>query len=311
MSAHIDSLEAFDIGGSTQWILLRGNPTARRVLLIVQMGPGLPLVHEARAFERRLHLEADAVVAYWDQRGTGRSSDVDASTLDVAHLVADVRAVVDTLCARLQVERIDIVGFSLGATPATMAAAKDPARIGRIVAVGIDVDFAESERYAYAFARDEAARRDDRRAQRQLEAIGAPPHDTAKKFQTRARWVANYGGIHRGSIFVGLLWTAVWRLLRSPHYSLAQAIKALRAMEATQSRMLADLAGFDLRPIVSRLDVPIVFFQGRHDVATPPALVASYAETLAAPLVWFEHSAHMPQFEEPARFREELLRFVM
>jgi pimeloyl-ACP methyl ester carboxylesterase len=63
--------------------------------------------------------------------------------------------------------------------------------------------------------------------------------------------------------------------------------------------------------VVSRIDVPVVFFQGRHDFATPPDLVASYVDALDAPrgksLVWFEASAHMPHYEEPARFREALL----
>ncbi|HXN31147.1 MAG TPA: alpha/beta fold hydrolase [Polyangiaceae bacterium] len=215
----IDSLESFDIDGMVQWVLLRGDLHARRVLLIVQQGPGFPLIQEARALEGRLHLEADAVVAYWDQRGTGRSWDADSETINLVQLVTDVRAMVDALCARLQVDRVDILGLSIGGTLATLAAGRNPARIGHIVAVGIDVDWGESERYAYTFACDEAARRGDRRARKQLEAIGAPPHDTSKKFLTRVRWVTAYGGIHRSRGFLGLLWDTVWRLLVSRHYS--------------------------------------------------------------------------------------------
>jgi len=248
----IESLESFEIDGSTQWVLLRGDPHARRVLLLVQQGPGLPLIHEARAIEQRLNLESNFVVAYWDQRGTGRSCSADPSTINLARLVTDVRAVVDALCVRLKVDCLDMVGFSLGATLATMAAAQNPAHIGRIVAVGIDVDFAESERYAYAFACDEAARRGNRRAQRQLQAIGAPPHDTSEKFLTRVRWVTEYGGIRRGQGFIGMLWANVWGLLASPHYSTVQAVQALRAIEVTQGRMLADLKHFDLRRLSDR-----------------------------------------------------------
>jgi len=308
----IDSLESFDIAGSIQWALLRGDPRGGRVLLIVQQGPGLPLIHEASAIERRLRLESDAVVVYWDQRGTGKSWDADPGAIGLARLVADVRAMVDALCARLEVDRVDILGFSIGATLATMAAAQDPARIGRVVAVGIDVDFGESERYAYAFACDEAARRGDRRAARQLQAIGAPPHDTSKRFLTRVRWVTAYGGIDRSRGFFELLGANVWMLLSSSHYSTREAVRALRAIETTQERMLAELQRFDLRAFVLRVEVPIVFFQGLHDFATPPDLVARYVDTLEAPrgksLVWFEGSAHMPHYEEPARFRSALLR---
>src|SRR4051812_39378901 len=177
----VDSLESFDINGLAQWVLLRGNLATRRVLLIVQQGPGFPLIQEARAFEEKLHLETEGVVAYWDQRGTGKSFRADPATITLAQSVADVRAVIDALCARLNVDRVDIVGLSLGGALATMAAARDPARIGYLVVAGLDVDSGESERYAYAFARAEASRRGARRAQRQLEAIGAPRHDTSKK----------------------------------------------------------------------------------------------------------------------------------
>jgi pimeloyl-ACP methyl ester carboxylesterase len=310
----IDALESFDIGGMQQWVLLRGDLGAGRVLLVVQQGPGMPLIQDARVFERQLGLESDAVVAYWDQRGTGKSFRAEPSTLSLAQSVADVRAMVDALCARFGVERVDVLGLSFGGTFALLAAARDPARIGQLVVVGLDVDDGESERYAYAFARDEAARRGDRRALRQLDAIGAPPHDTAKKFMTRARWAAAYGGINRRRGYWGLLWDMASRVLRSPHYALRERLPILGALTKTVERMVDPVNHFDLRMIVSRVEVPIAFFQGRHDVGTKPDLVASYAASLDAPrgksFVWFEDSAHMPYFEEPARFREALLRAI-
>ena len=216
------------------------------MLLIVQQGPGVPLIQDAGVFERRLHLETEGVVVYWDQRGTGKSFRADPSTINVARLAADVRAMVNALCARLKVERVDVLGLSIGGAYAMMAAAQDPTRIAHVVVVGLDVDWGESERYAYAFARNEAARRGARRAQRQLEAIGAPPHDTAKKFLTRARWVGAYGGLNRKRGFFALLWDTVWRVLRSPHYALRERVQALRAISKTQELMLA--SGQPLRP---------------------------------------------------------------
>jgi pimeloyl-ACP methyl ester carboxylesterase len=311
-AGRIDALESFDINGMRQWVLLRGNLAARRVLLVVQQGPGFPFIQDARAFERTLHLESEGVVAYWDQRGTGKSYRAEPATVTVAQSVADVRAVVDALCARFGVERVDILGLSIGGSFAVMAAARDPARIGRLVVVGLDVDWGESERWAYAFARDEATRRGDRRALRQLDAIGAPPHDTAKKFLTRARWVAAYGGVNTRRGYYGLLWDNASRVLRSPHYALRERLPILAAIDTTLGLMVAPANHFDLRTRVPRLEVPITFLQGRKDVGTNPHVVARYADALDAPrgkaLVWFEESAHMPYYEEPARFREALLR---
>jgi len=126
-------------------------------------------------------------------------------------------------------------------------------------------------------------RRGARRAQRQLEVIGAPPHDTSRKFLTRVRWVTEYGGIHRSRGYFGLLWDTVWRVLRSPHYSLRESVRALGAIERTQELLLASVNHFDLRTTVRRLEVPIAFFQSRHDVGTNPHVVAHYAAELDAP----------------------------
>ena len=69
----IDSLEAIPAGGTTQWIRIRGANASNPVLLLVQQGPGLPMINEVRRFERLLGLEQDFTVVYWDQRGCGRS----------------------------------------------------------------------------------------------------------------------------------------------------------------------------------------------------------------------------------------------
>ena len=70
----IDSLEAVQLGGMTQWIRVRGMDRSNPVLLLVQQGPGLPIINEVRTFERLVGLEKDFTVVYWDQRGTGLSA---------------------------------------------------------------------------------------------------------------------------------------------------------------------------------------------------------------------------------------------
>ena len=70
---HTDTLEAVQLGNITQWIRTRGTDPTNPVLLLIQQGPGLPMINEVRRFERALGLEEDFTVVYWDQRGCGRS----------------------------------------------------------------------------------------------------------------------------------------------------------------------------------------------------------------------------------------------
>jgi len=70
----IDTLESVQLGGITQRIRIRTDDTSNPVLLLMQQGPGLPIINEVRRFERLLGLEDAFTVVYWDQRGTGLSA---------------------------------------------------------------------------------------------------------------------------------------------------------------------------------------------------------------------------------------------
>src|SRR5690349_18343987 len=112
----IDTLEPVQVGGMTQWIRIRGTTASNPVLLLMQQGPGLPIINEVRGYERRLGLERDFTVVYWDQRGTGLSSRVpDASRLSAGCMVDDTLAMLELLRDRFEQKPL-VAGFSFGAT---------------------------------------------------------------------------------------------------------------------------------------------------------------------------------------------------
>jgi hypothetical protein len=41
----IDTLEAVELGSTTQWIRIRGTDASNPVLLLIQQGPGLPMIN--------------------------------------------------------------------------------------------------------------------------------------------------------------------------------------------------------------------------------------------------------------------------
>jgi pimeloyl-ACP methyl ester carboxylesterase len=307
----IDALEAIQAGGNTQWIRMRGTDAANPVLLLIQQGPGLPMISEARRFQHLLGLEQAFTVVYWDQRGCGRSlrGPQDRSGISRERLVRDTVSLLELLAFRSGAKTY-VAGFSFGATLGAHAAARRPDLIATLVAVGMDVDGAAAGTCAYDFALAAARQRRSRRATRQLEAIGPPPHLTSKQFSTRVRWAANFGGVTTGETYATLSRGLVAGLLRSPDYSAADVMRTVRGITATQAALLAELATMDLAATVPRIDVPVVLVQGRHDEVAPGEAAQRYAAALHAPskrLVWFENSAHTPHLEEPAKFRDLLL----
>jgi len=310
----IDTLEGVQLGGITQWIRVRGAHASNPVLLLMQQGPGLPIINEARRLEHLLGLENAFTVVYWDQRGTGLSSpslreDPNRFEISVARMVDDTVTLLELLRDRFGGKTF-VAGFSFGATFAAYAAVRRPELVAALVAAGMDIDMPAAESNAYAFALDAARRRGNRLATRQLEAIGPPPHTTVKQFTTRARWVAKYGGVATNANLNSLLRALLVSLARSPDYSAADVIRTVRGISASQAALLPQLATTDLVRTVPRLDVPIVMAQGRLDQVAPGEATQRFYDSVTAPgkqLVWFERSAHTPHLEESAKFRDLLM----
>jgi len=310
----IDTLERVQLGGITQWIRVRGADASNPVLLLMQQGPGLPIINDARRMEHLLGLEKAFTVIYWDQRGTGLSSpslrrNSNRFEISVTRMVDDTVTLLELLRDRFGGKTF-VAGFSFGATFAAYAAVQRPELVAALVAAGMDIDIPAAENNAYAFALDAARQRGNRRAIRQLEAIGPPPHTTVKQFTTRARWAVNFGGVATNANVSGLLRELVLSLVRSPDYSAADVIRTLRGISASQAALLPQLATTDLVRTMPRLDVPLVMAQGRLDQVAPGEAAQRFHDALTAPskqLVWFESSAHTPHLEEPAKFRDLLM----
>lgn len=308
----IDQREAVHFGHTTQWIRIRGVETSNPVLLLIQKGPGLPMMNEARRFEHVLGLEKDFTVAYWDQRGCGRSlrGPEERGGITIDAMVSDTVSILEWLRDRFGREVI-VVGFSFGGAIGAFAAAERPDLVETLVAVGMDIDGAAAGNSAYDFALTTAVERGNRRAIRQLESIGPPPHLKLQQFSIRVRWATNFGGVTTHETYGSLARGLLVSMVRSPDYSGGDIIRTLRGMGSTQAALLSDLARMDLTRSVARLDVPVVLAQGRLDQVAPGEATRRFADSLEAPrkeLAWFERSAHTPQFEEPDKFRDLLMR---
>ena len=243
----IDSLEEIQAGDSTQWIRVRGADASSPVLLLIQQGPGLPMINEARRFGHLLGLEQAFTVIYWDQRGCGRSlrRRKDRGGISLERMVGDTVSLLGFLRHRFG-GKTYVAGFSFGATLAASAAARRPDLVATLVATGMDIDGAAAGTGAYDFALAAARQRGSRRATRQLQAIGPPPHLTSRQFATRVRWATNFGGVTTGETYATLARGLVASLVRSPDYSATDVLRTIRGISATQAALLPDLASMDL-----------------------------------------------------------------
>jgi len=309
----IDRVERIGLGGTEQWIRIRGEDTSNPILLLIQQGPGLPMLNETADANKLWHLEDDFVVVYWDQRACGKSfhTAIPAESMTVEQLITDTSELIQALTQRFNVAQLYIAGFSFGGTIAALTASRHPERVRAVICVDLDVQSAVADRVAYEFALEQATRLDNKRAIHELRRIGPPPHLDSTTFGTRAKWVTNFGGVNRQATYTQLLLKTLRQLVFSQAYTLSEMIGTLRGMRFVQDHLLPDLANLNLFRMLPRLDVPVFLLQGRHDYVAPSSIAEQYYQALQAPkgkqLIWFEESAHMPQYEEPGKFREIVL----
>jgi pimeloyl-ACP methyl ester carboxylesterase len=314
MPGEINILENPVIGNIRQWILVRGKNKENPVLLLLQAGPGLPMISEADTFERRLKLEEYFTVVYWDQRGCGKtfSKTIPTESMNLQQMVSDTSELSEYLIRKFNKDKIYIAGFSIGGTAALISASKDPQKYYAAVLIGPDIIMEEAERFAYDFALSEAKIRNNRKALVQLQKIGRPPNTSLKNFQTRVKWIANFGGVHTGETYSSIFIKTIKNMFACSYYSLADILRTIKGISFTQKYLLPGLVSLNLFNMIKSIDTKICFIHGIKDAASPERLAKEYFDYILAPAGKFYNtfniSAHMPHFEEPEKFRSLMIR---
>jgi pimeloyl-ACP methyl ester carboxylesterase len=308
-------LEELNINNSAQWVLVRGKNPDAPLLIHVQAGPGLPMISEANEMEKHLHLEDEFLVAYWDQRGCGRSfnKNILPETINLTQMADDLIVCTKYLLKKYRKSKAVIAGYSIGATISLMAAAKDSSIFSTIFAAGTDIDIPFANQYALDFAMNKAVAVNNKKLIQKINDLKRQPIVETKKFQQRAEILTNLGGIKTGSSFNSLALHAVKNMLFSKYYGIRGLVKTLKGMAFCQNALIPEFNDFNLFQRVTKLAVPVHFFQGNLDAIAPPVKGKEYYEQLVAPdksFTIFENSAHTPQYEESEKFSMLIKSFL-
>jgi pimeloyl-ACP methyl ester carboxylesterase len=306
----VRSSEPIEVDGASLYLEVRGADRTAPVWLWLHGGPGGAERPLFRWFNG--DLEQHFVVAYWDQRGAGRSYDpsADPRQLTIARHLADLDAVVDHLRRSFGRERVLLAGHSWGGALGMLYAHAHPEKVEAFFGIAPMVATRAQQQAEYDFVACEATRRNDDDALAKLHELGPPPYHSAAEALAIGRLTDRYGGVFHqppnrpvallGALFGGLV--TPWEVPR-----------LIEANEASLDAMADELLALDLPQSVPGVGVPVFFLLGRHDRHVEAKLAASYFERLRAPskkLIWFEGSAHNVPFEEPERFRETVLEAV-
>ena len=312
----IDERLEIPVGGTQQWISVRGRDSRNPIILMIHGGPASPEMQTSWTWQG--DWEDYFTVVQWDQRGSGKSylandPAVIGPTLSLKRISEDAGEVVQYLRHHYGKDKIFVIGHSWGSLVGLTLAHQHPEWLYAYVGMGQVISGKDNERVGYDLTLKLAEAQKNTAAIDELKSIAPYPETDGSvpvpKIMLERKWSVSFGGLTYGR--KGLDFYSDLAEL-SPDYSLADVAAVDKGSELSLPRLLPDLLNFNFTD-VTRYECPIFMFEGRYDLTTPSQVTAEWFKRVQAPkkgFVWFENSAHMIEVEEPGRVLVHLVEDV-
>lgn len=299
----VERLQALDINGVEQWVSIRSRNPTNPVLLVVHGGPGWVAMPTSWYFAQGW--DEYFTVVQWDQRGAGKSYDINAlDTLSIEQMRRDLDTVVGWIRSETRQDRIFLLGHSWGSLLGLDMARRHPEWLYAYIGAGQVVDMRESEQRGWAWAMQKARERGKSDAVAELQSIAPYAEGSAAVSITdlyvQRKWVNFFGGAAYNRPDAGFEAAA---MALSPEYTDDNLRDIWKAQAISVERLMPEIIEISVSSL-SDLRVPVILLLGRHDINVSAQVAAEWFDRIQAPakkLVWFEHSAHEMLVEEPGK----------
>jgi proline iminopeptidase len=258
------------IGTGTPLVLLNGGPGFDHTYLHIA------IAWDTLAKSRRL--------VFYDQRGDGRSSQLKpGQSCTLADQIEDL----DALRAHLGLDKMDILGHSWGGYLAMAYAARHPEHVAHMILVDSAAPKWSDNLVLFSEVFPETAERRDAFA-------------FAEEMGDKA---ASDASLHQ---YLTMLF-----------YSPEKRDAFVKQMSAdafhadVNKAVTGDLGRFDLNPELRKFQFPVMVATGRFDMNVAPVVAYRIHQAIAGSrFVVFEHSGHLPFYEEPDPFVRVVEEFL-
>ncbi len=305
----IDEAAYVTIGGIEQWITIRGEGRKNNpVLLFLHGGPG-DATNPWGYAALRSWLPYFTVVQ-WDQRGAGRTfgrnrakASLLAETITIERMTQDGIELSEFLRKKLQKDKIVLVGHSWGSILGALMAKARPELFYAFVGTGQVADPPRNYTVAYNALLEEAARRKNLQALKELKDAGN------QGFAVQRKWSNFFEGADRF-----LASTLGFALAAPGGYTIGDINDWFEGQSISAEQLVPQTKNLDPKLLGGEFAVPVFVIQGSRDFTTPTSLAKAYVSALRAPRKGFaaiEGGGHFAVFMKEKAFLEELQRRVL
>lgn len=297
------------IGEVEQSILIQAEEKTKPVLLVLHGGPSMPLPgvssrgRDYTIVTNTKELVKHFVLVFWDQRGTGKSyhKNIQESTMNVSQFVSDTINLTDYLRKKFNKEKIFLVGHSWGTILGLKVVSQHPEKYYSYVGISQIVNWVENDKLGLIWAKEEARKRGNKKALKELYSVGEPPWvESLEQWGTLRKWQVRFSTLiysdkdikHPGFSKIAK------DMLQSKDYTIKDIWNAFyKGYQLIYNfDFINQLPQINFIKTTPRVEIPITFIHGKKDVHVHGQLVKDYFEILESnqgkQLIWLEKSAH-------------------
>jgi pimeloyl-ACP methyl ester carboxylesterase len=301
-STPVDTLMDIELNGVRQKVLIKSNDLNNPVLLWLHGGPGTSemfITHHCMD-----NLINFFTIVHWGQRGTALSYNDRIRSTDVSFdkIFHDAIRLTEILRTTYRQEKIFLIGHSFGSILGIHLIEKYPDRYYAYVGIGQVINDRKSREITYKWLINKLQEDSDTLEIARISRNRNIPMELITRYK---------GNFYNGKTLFDVI-------IESPYYYegyLDNYSKSMNFVREAVRRNPSTLEK-DILNDIDKLEVPVYFFEGRHDriPACAPELVVEYITKLNAPkkeIIWFEESAHHPNIDEPDKFQKTLIDKVL
>ncbi|HYE11554.1 MAG TPA: alpha/beta hydrolase [Patescibacteria group bacterium] len=292
------------IGGIKQSIYVAGENNGNPLILMLHGGPGYPLMPFSHIFHK---LEKEFIVAYWDQRGAGKtySEETPSNTMNLETFIKDTYEVIQFLKAEYGKERIFLAGHSWGSILGINIAYQHPSEIYAYIGISQVANYVKGNNISYQFALKTAKEKNMADMLEKLIELGEPPYKEAADMSLLSSCIYEFGGAYHVPVDDDSI------IRNSQIYNRFDIECIDKGMEFTSNYLLKVIGKVNLvEEGKIKFNIPIIFLGGKYDYIVPAEVTLEYYEILDAPMkefIWLNESAHFCYLEETENFINDLL----
>ncbi|GJM56965.1 alpha/beta fold hydrolase [uncultured Dubosiella sp.] len=300
----INENRRIEINGVFQHITILSQNRNLPLLVYVHGGPGdgaLPMLLKYQS-----ELADHYTFVIWEQRGAGKSYYAFGvnETVKIDDYVEDLHVLVGYLTKRFDQKQVYLLAHDTGTIIGLKYIMKYPETVKKYIGCSQVVNMEKTMRLRLRYAIENSSKSVANKLL-QIDPTFSSP-ESMKDLNYLDKQITKL----KGNLYNQKTTLSHQHIyLRCGFYTLFDYRRYLLGMEQTSAKLWKEIMTIDFEQ-VTKLPVPVVFVEGRHDKRLSSALARTYYDKLtsAKEWYWFERSSHFPQWCEPEAFNELMIR---